>query len=135
MIESRLVPSLAYRDAPAAIDWLERVFGFERKLVVPAPDGTIIHSELLAGSGVIMPFTARPEEKRLSPLDLDGASNGICIFVEDPDAHYERAKAEGAEITQEPKDQHFGGRGYSARDLEGHSWYFSNYVIGTHWEE
>jgi uncharacterized glyoxalase superfamily protein PhnB len=49
-----LIPCLRYRDAPAAIDWLVKVFGFEKQLVVPGPDGTIAHAQLSFGSGMIM---------------------------------------------------------------------------------
>ena len=49
-----LIPCLRYRDAPAAIDWLVKVFGFERQLVIPGPDGTIAHAQLSLGNGMIM---------------------------------------------------------------------------------
>jgi len=49
-----VIPSLRYRNAPAAIDWLCQVFGFEKQLVVPNPDGTIAHAELSFGNGMIM---------------------------------------------------------------------------------
>jgi hypothetical protein len=48
-----LTPCLRYRDAPAAIDWLVKVFGFEKQLVVPGPDGTNAHAQLSFGSGMI----------------------------------------------------------------------------------
>jgi len=51
---STVIPGLRYRNANAAIDWLCKVFGFEKKLVVPNPDGTIAHAELTFGSGMIM---------------------------------------------------------------------------------
>ena len=49
-----MFPCLFYRDAHAAIDWLERVFGFERVMVVPGEDGAVAHSELKLGNGMIM---------------------------------------------------------------------------------
>ena len=42
---STIIPALRYRDAPAAIDWLCRAFGFEKHLVVPNDDGTVAHGD------------------------------------------------------------------------------------------
>ena len=52
---------------------------------------------------------------------------GINIVVADPDAHYERARAAGAEIVRELTDEDYGSREYSARDLEGNLWSFGTY--------
>ena len=46
-----IIPTMRYRDAPAAIDWLCRAFGLERHLVVPGEDGTILHAQLSFGNG------------------------------------------------------------------------------------
>ncbi|HEX7441145.1 MAG TPA: hypothetical protein VF319_13720 [Caldimonas sp.] len=51
MQKSSVIPALRYRDAPAAIDWLCRVFGFERHLVVPDAHGGIAHDEDYGGRG------------------------------------------------------------------------------------
>ena len=48
-------------------------------------------------------------------------------MVPDPDAHYTRAKAAGAQIVRELVDQPYGSREYSARDLEGNLWSFGSY--------
>ena len=57
-----IIPAMRYRDAPAAIDWLCRAFGFEQHLVVPGPDGTIAHAQLTFGNGMIMLGSARDDE-------------------------------------------------------------------------
>ena len=51
---SVLIPSLRYRDAQAAIAWLERAFGFARHAVYDGPEGTVSHAELRFRSGMIM---------------------------------------------------------------------------------
>ena len=51
---SSIIPCMAYRNAPAAIEWLCRTFGFEKQVVYPADDGTIAHAQLTFGSGMIM---------------------------------------------------------------------------------
>ena len=128
-------PCLFYRDAPALIDWLERAFGFKRRLVVPGEDGTVAHAELSFGDGVVMVGSAKRERGWVSPRDLPALNQVISVSVDDPDAHYARAKAAGAEIVQELKDEHYGSRGYMARDPEGNEWYFGTYRPGGHWTE
>lgn len=130
-----LYPSLSYQDAPAAIEWLCRAFGFTRRLVVPGPDGTVTHSELSLGPGVIMVSSARPDEGRLSPRDLKGVTQALSVRVDDPDGHFRQAKAAGATIVRELADEDYGSRGYMASDPEGHLWYFGTYKPGAWWDD
>jgi len=129
-----IYPSLTYDDAPAAIEWLGKAFGFERRLVVPGPGGTIMHSELSFGPDVIMVSSAKPEAKRMSPRGLPGRHQALCVHVDDPDAHFARANDAGAVILQELRNEEYGSRGYMAADPEGHHWYFGTYVPGAHWD-
>lgn len=130
---SNIYPTLSYDDAPAAIEWLCRAFGFTRRLVVPGPDGTVLHSELSLGPGVIMVSTASAEKRRVGPRSLAGVSQALCVRVDDPDAHHARAVAAGAEILRPLQDEEYGSRGYMARDCEGHEWYFGTYRPGAYW--
>jgi uncharacterized glyoxalase superfamily protein PhnB len=125
-----IIPTMRYRDAPAAIDWLCRAFGFEKQLVVPGPDGTITHAQLVFGHGMVMLGSARADEfGRLvkTPGELGATTQSPYVIVNDPDAHYARAKDAGAEIVLDIKDEDYGGRGYSCRDPEGHLWNFGSY--------
>jgi len=126
--------SLTYQDAPAAIDWLCRVFGFQKRLVVPGPEGTVMHSELSFGSGVIMVSSPRPDQGRFSPTTLAGTSIGISVYSEDPKLHYATAKAAGAKIVAELKEEEYGSLGYMAEDPEGYRWYFATYRPGAYWD-
>ncbi len=129
-----IYPSLSYADAQAAIEWLCRAFGFTARLVVPGADGAVVHSELSLGAGVIMVSSSRPAAGRVSPQTLGRVSQALCVRVDDPDTHYARAKAAGAEILQELKDEDYGSRGYMAQDIEGHQWYFGTYQPGAYWD-
>jgi uncharacterized glyoxalase superfamily protein PhnB len=131
---SDIYPSLFYRDANAAIDWLCRAFGFRRRFVVPGPDGAVVHSELSLGTGVVMIGSLKLDSSYCSPTDLAGLHQILSVHVADPDAHYARALAEGATITQELRDEDYGSRGYMARDPEGHEWYFGTYRPGAYWD-
>lgn len=128
-----LFPKLFYDDAPAAIGWLERAFGFRRRLVVPGADGRVLHAEMSLGAAVIMVGSSRPEQRCVSPRRLAGVGQVLCVHVDDPDAHCARARAAGAEVETEPAEESNGSRGYSARDLEGHAWHFGSYVPGESW--
>lgn len=126
-----VIPTLRYRDAPAAIDWLCEAFGFEKHLVVPDDDGGIAHAQLVFGNGMIMLGSARDDafDRLQAPLDAPGTavSQSPYIIVGDVDEHHARAEAAGAEIVMPPEDQDYGGRLYSCRDLEGNLWNFGSY--------
>ena len=127
-----VIPGMRYADAPAAIDWLCRAFGFEKHLVVPGDEeGVIAHAQLRYGNGMIMLGSAldREFDKLQKPPGATGSvpSQSPYIILEDADKHYARAVAAGAEIVMDIKDEDHGGRGYSCRDPEGHIWNFGTY--------
>ena len=115
----------------AAIEWLCRVFGFEKHLVVPGDNGTIAHAQLSFGNGMIMLGSVQDDEHgRLikQPDEIGGAeTQSSYVIVTDADAVYESAKNAGAEIVMEIADQDYGGRLFSCRDLEGHLWNIGTY--------
>ncbi|MES2741451.1 MAG: VOC family protein [Pseudomonadota bacterium] len=126
-----VMPCLRYRDAAGAIDWLCSTFGFERQLVVPGERGSIVHAQLSFGNGMIMLGSVTDSEyNRLmkQPDEMGGASTQSCyLVVSDADAVYQRAKAAGAPIMLDIKDEQYGGRGFTCRDPEGHVWSLGTY--------
>ncbi len=117
-----LYPSMRYRDAPAAIEFLKRAFGFEEHVVYSNDDGTIAHAQLSYGPSILMLGTDKE--------DMYGRRAGkgwLYMAVEDPDAHCQRARAAGAEVLTELHDTDYGSRDYTARDLEGNLWSFGTY--------
>lgn len=129
--QTQVYPALLYRDAPAAIAWLNRAFGFEVLSSFPGPNGTIAHAELKAGGGIIMISSAKPEKGWKSPRDLSGVNQLLYLVVENPDEHFARAWEAGATITQELTNQDYGSREYGCTDLEGHFWSFGTYRPGA----
>jgi uncharacterized glyoxalase superfamily protein PhnB len=121
--------ALVYDDPVAAIEWLEKAFGFAARLRVEDGEGNLIHSELELGSGVVMLSQPGHLSFGKSPRSLDGANTqSLYVFVDDVDAHCERARAAGAAIVQEPQTQHYGDRTYGCADCEGHVWFFGQRV-------
>ena len=117
-----IIPTLRYKDATGAIDFLERAFGLERKEVFENEDGTVGHAELTSGRGMVMLGTSGVGDKQ-----FETAHSSIYVIVSDTDAVYERAKAAGAEISRELQDTEYGSREFTARDPEGNVWSFGTY--------
>lgn len=127
-----VIPAMRYEDAPAAIEWLCRAFGFEKHLVVPGGAGEILHAQLTFGNGMIMLGSASNGGGFGNYVKPPRATGGIgtqsaYVIVPDADAHYRRAVAAGARIVIDIKDEDYGGRGYSCLDPEGHVWNFGTY--------
>lgn len=118
-----------YKDPVAALDWLERAFGFRRVMVISDQDGKLVHSEMRFRDSYLM-VGSEWTEYTASPASL-GGKNTQSVHVHMPDgldAHCERARAAGATIVREPEDQFYGDRVYAARDPEGHVWSFGQSV-------
>jgi uncharacterized glyoxalase superfamily protein PhnB len=124
MSETRIFPALKYEDAPAAIDWLERAFGFSRHMVAEGERGTIAHAELrLNGAMVMLGSLGKPDPAN----PWADARAGTYVQITDIDEHYARARAAGAEIVRPLADTPYGAREYSVRDPGGHLWSFGTY--------
>lgn len=123
-----VIPTFRYKDNAAAVDFLERAFGFRRKSVVEGAEGTIAHAQLSFGSGIVMLGSGREYERGMtSPNEAGGVTSGVYVVVDDVDAHFERAKSAGVEIVAELSDTDYGSRDYTARDPEGYLWTFGTF--------
>jgi uncharacterized glyoxalase superfamily protein PhnB len=123
MTPATVFPTMRYRDASKAADWLCEAFGFEPKAVYKAEDGSVAHAELTYGNGLIM----FGQERDDSAYSSAPGTASIYVVVEDADAHYKQAKAAGAVIEFELADRDYGSREYGARDFEGNMWSFGTY--------
>jgi predicted enzyme related to lactoylglutathione lyase len=117
-----IVPRLIYKDVAKAIDWLRGAFGFtERLRTPPEPDGTIHHAQIAIGEGSVI-LTGQPVQRP------DEFTQALMVRVENIDEHCARARRFGARILSPPDSKPFGERQYSAEDLEGHHWAFTQSV-------
>ena len=126
-----VIPTLRYRDALAAIEWLCRAFGFEKHAVY-AEGETVHHAQLSFGNGMVMLGSADNRsawgQRIAQPDEIGGRETQACyVVVADCPTHYAQAKAAGAQIVDELEAQDYGGSGYSCRDPEGHLWSFGDY--------
>jgi uncharacterized glyoxalase superfamily protein PhnB len=139
METSTFTSSVHYQNPKAALAWLERAFGFEITMAIegPADAPDMVHYEMsVGGRGRIM-IGGQWAEWVKSPQKLGGANTQyVHVMLEgDLDRHCERARAAGASIVAEPKDEFYGDRTYRAADLEGHRWTFAVHVRDVSREE
>jgi len=130
---SALIPSVRYRDAHAAIDWLERALGFVRHAVYDGPDGTVAHAELtFGGTGMVMLGSASNASPYpqfyATPAEIGGrVTSPLYLVAPDCAPIYARAQAAGAEIVQPLRTMDYGGSAFTLRDLEGYLWSVGEY--------
>ena len=124
------VPYFAYEDAAAAIDYLERCFGFVTSARYADDDGVIQHAELHFGSGTIMLGTGTDQQRDTNRPTVP-PGRGIYVVVDDVDAHFTRAEKAGVTTVYPPEDTEFGTRRWRALDAEGYEWSFGTYVPAT----
>ena len=138
-MSQKIVPFIGYEDAAAAIEWLQRAFGFvENRAARHEEKGTIGHAELDLDGATIYLSTPRDyanprrmrEASELARRAYDNpwVIDGHFVEVDDVDAHCERARAAGVTILREPEEPGIGHRIYAAEDLEGHRWMFGQPV-------
>jgi PhnB protein len=129
-----VIPMIAYENGPGAMDWLAKAFGFKERTRLLDKSGRLSHGEMEAGDGLIMlasptPDYVGPRRHRAScepaqkwstvPYIIDG----VLVYVDNVEAHFQRAQQNGATILSEPETDQEGKR-YRAEDIEGHRWMF-----------
>jgi uncharacterized glyoxalase superfamily protein PhnB len=115
-----VIPVLAYRDVPGAVEWLCGAFGFVERLRIGSH-----RAQLTVGEGSVI-VTGLPPDSY--PPPASGSHHSVMVRVADVQAHHERAKAFGARVLAAPADFPYGERQYTAEDLGGHHWTFSQSI-------
>jgi PhnB protein len=131
-----VIPMIAYEDGVAAIEWLNKAFGFLeiREARYISDDGTLGHAEMETGSGIIMLATPTPDyesprhhretcDRARQWLSVPWVIDGVLVYVNDLESHFDRARLAGAVILT-PIEVDLPGKRYRAEDLEGHRWFF-----------
>jgi uncharacterized glyoxalase superfamily protein PhnB len=114
-----VIPVLIYPDVRQAVEWLGNAFGFVERLKI----GENHRSQLDVGAdGAVVIGDVRGDRR---PPRAGETTHSVMIRVDDAKAHCDRSRANGARIVQELTDHEFGERQYTAEDLAGHHWTFS----------
>ena len=112
--EATVIPELAYPDVVEATDWLCTAFGFRLRLRIADH-----RAQLVYGDGAVIVIAGGSR---------DVAAHSVLVRVEDADAHHDQAVAAGARVVSPPTDYPYGERQYTAADLGGHRWTFSQSI-------
>jgi uncharacterized glyoxalase superfamily protein PhnB len=120
-----IYPILTYDDAHAAIDFLERAFGCERREVHEGQKGGVAHAVLTFGDTFVMLSSTSEGD---AVYRQGAGKTGVYVVVDETDALFERAREAGAEVVMEPTDQEYGSRDFAVRDPEGNIWAFGTYA-------
>lgn len=118
----RVAPYLCVDDANAAIEFYTSVFGATERMRMSEPDGRIGHAELQLGDSVFMLSDEFPELGIKGPKTLGGTPVTLNVYVEDVDAVFEGALAQGAESLRPLENQFYGDRSGQLLDPFGHRW-------------
>jgi uncharacterized glyoxalase superfamily protein PhnB len=113
-----VIPVLIYPDVRAAVRWLEAAFGFLERVRI----GEDHRSQMRVGDGAVIIGDVRHDRRPPRPGEV---THSVHVRVADVDAHCEHARSKGARILMEPTDFPYGERQYTAEDLAGHQWTFS----------
>jgi uncharacterized glyoxalase superfamily protein PhnB len=124
-----VLPHIVYKNLPAAMEWLNKAFGFREHYRYGEQSGAQMHLD----NAYIMVRSARPGDATAKPGAEQTAS--LTVFVEDVDAHFRQANAAGARIVEELHEVMYGEKQYGVEDLEGHRWLFSQHVRDVSPEE
>jgi uncharacterized glyoxalase superfamily protein PhnB len=109
-----------------ALAWLTKAFGFVEHYRFGEPGGRVNGAQMHLGDAWIMLNSARPGSA--SPAQAGHQTQSLTVFVDDVDAHFERAKLAGAKIVEDLHETAYGERQYGVEDLEGHHWLFSRHA-------
>jgi uncharacterized glyoxalase superfamily protein PhnB len=109
-----VIPVLTYPDPGAAAEWLGKAFGFTVRLRIGNH-----RIQMKAGDGCFVVAEGNVQ------ADM---AHSVMVRVADADSHCERARKHHAQITAEPTSHSYGERQYSAVDLAGHSWKFTQTI-------
>jgi uncharacterized glyoxalase superfamily protein PhnB len=126
-----LLPHLVYQDVDAAVEWLSRVFSFQEhyRHGGPPSNGAQMH---FGGAWIML---SRAREGRAAPDTIGSWTQSLTVFLEGVEQHFERSKAAGARVIEEPHETVYGEFQYAALDLEGHLWLFSRHARDVKPEE
>ncbi|MFG2792471.1 VOC family protein [Streptomyces sp. NPDC048419] len=115
---STVIPVLIYPDVRAAVAWLGVAFGFAERVRI----GEDHRAQLAFGDGAVIVGDTHGERRPPRPGEV---THSVTVRVDDVRAHCARAREHGARIVMEPTDFEYGERQYTAEDLAGHQWTFS----------
>ena len=121
----QIIPYLYYPDATEALEFLVEAFGFEVKSAIRGAGDEVLTAQLRTGDGVVMIGPGMDGFGTRGVQDPGWATTRMFVYVDDVDAHCERARAAGAIIRDEPAVHFSDNKIYVASDCGGQQWIFA----------
>ena len=121
-------PYLTIRNATKAIDFYQQAFGAQEIFRMPAPDGKIMHAEILIGNSRLMLADESANTETKAPQTLNGSTTGIFLYLPDVDASFKQALKAGAKETMALQDMFWGDRFGKLTDPFGHKWMLASHI-------
>jgi uncharacterized glyoxalase superfamily protein PhnB len=121
-------PYIIVKDLKSALEFYEKVFGFEIRMTLPDKEGNPMHAEMQHKDSIIMLGSESPESQTKSPGTLGGSSSSFYVYVDDINGFFDKIKGAVAKVYMEPTDQFWGDRMCHVEDPEGHQWSFAQNV-------
>ena len=118
-----VVPELVYADVDEAVDWLCETFGFTEQWRAGGH-----RARVTFGNGTVIVADADAQYGRAVPGRTGVQSHAVMVKVDNVDAHHDHARQRGARILSPPADYSYGERQYTAEDLAGHCWTFTQAI-------
>jgi PhnB protein len=125
-----VTPYITVRGAAAALDFYKAALGAVEVMRFEMPGGGVAHAEIQIGDSKVMLGDENPDFGNKSPQTLGGSPGGLCVYVADCDAVFEKALSAGATVMKPMADQFYGDRSGTVIDPFGHAW-----TIATHKED
>jgi PhnB protein len=123
-----ITPMFVVNDATGFISFVEQGLGGTLEgEPMKTPDGMIMHAAMKIGDSMLMLAQA------MEGMPANGGM--LFLYVDDPDALYERAVAAGATPIQPPRDQPWGDRAAAVKDSNGLPWWFAKHIEDLTMEE
>ena len=130
-----ITPSLFVSGAERAIEFYKKAFGAEERMRFPAPDGTIMHAELLIGDSIVMLADEMPDQGGRGPKSIGGTPVSFFVYRENVDAAWKQAVEAGATPIMPLADQFWGDRTGCVEDPFGHRWWLAQHIQDLSFEE
>lgn len=118
-----IVPELVYADVDEAVDWLCETFGFTEQWRAGGH-----RARVTFGNGTVIVADADAQYGRAVPDRAGVQSHAVMVKVDNVDAHHDHARQRGARVLSPPADYSYGERQYTAEDLAGHCWTFTQAI-------
>jgi len=123
-----VTPYLTVRSARKAIDFYTKAFGAEEILVIPGPEGKVMHAEIKIGDSMVFLGEESQERDVLGPESRGGATSSLLVYVDDVDSSFDRAVKAGCTVRMSVANQFWGDRFGSLADPFGHQWSLATHV-------